>query len=168
MRMAKAIQSQRKLIYSKKMKIYVGADHRGYVSKQDVLNYLKSAGYDAEDVGDEQFNPEDDFPVFATKAVNKVLSSEDKDARAILICGSGQGMAMAANRFKGIRAGLGYDIDSAKGVRNDEDSNVLAIPAELFKNEDKHGVFVIIEAWLNTPFAGAARYIRRNQELDNL
>jgi ribose 5-phosphate isomerase B len=150
------------------MKIFVGADHRGYVSKQEVLNYLKSAGYDAEDIGDENFDPEDDFPVFATKATNKVLSSDDDDPRAILICGSGQGMAMAANRFKGIRAGLGYDIESAKSTRNDEDSNVLALPAELFKKEDKNNVFVIIEAWLNTPFAKAARFLRRNQELDNL
>ncbi|HUD03508.1 MAG TPA: RpiB/LacA/LacB family sugar-phosphate isomerase [Patescibacteria group bacterium] len=150
------------------MKIYVGADHRGYVAKQEVLNYLKKAGYEAEDIGDEQFNPEDDFPVFATKAANKVLSSQDADSRAILICGSGQGMAMAANRFKGIRAGLGYNVEAAKCTRNDEDSNVLALPAELFKTPSDQKVFVIIEAWLNTPFANAARFIRRNQELDNL
>lgn len=148
------------------MKIYVGADHRGYGSKQEVLDYLKKAEYDAEDVGDEQFDPEDDFPVFAARAVNRVLSSNDDDPRAILVCSSGQGMAMAANRFKGIRAGLGYSVEAAKDVRHDEDSNVLALPAELFKPENKHKAFVIIEAWLNTPFAKAARYFRRDQELD--
>lgn len=150
------------------MKIYVGADHKGYVPKDEVLSYLKQAGYAAEDIGDEQFDPEDDFPVFAAKAANKVLSSPDDEPRAILICSSGQGMAMAANRIKGIRAGLGYSVEAAKSTRNDEDSNVLALPSELFKNENKHNVFVIIEAWLNTPFAAAARYIRRNQELDRL
>lgn len=150
------------------MKIFVAADHRGYGPKEEVLKYLRQAGYSAEDIGDETFDPDDDFPVFASKATNKILSSSDDDPRGILICGSGQGMAMAANRIKGIRAGLGYSVESAKATRNDENSNVLALPAELFKSKEKHNVFVIIEAWLNTPFASAARYIRRNQELDKL
>jgi len=149
------------------MQIFVGADHRGYSLKGDVLKYLHTAGYQAEDIGDRQFDPEDDFPVFAQVAAQKVLGSADKDPRAILICGSGQGMLMAANRIKGIRAGLGWSIDAARGVRNDEDSNVLAIPADVF-NESHQKAFVMIEAWLNTPFAGAPRYIRRKQALDNL
>jgi len=149
------------------MYIYVGADHRGYGLKEEVLKYLKSAGYEAEDIGDKDFDPEDDFPVFASLAAQKVLSSQDTDPRAVLICGSGQGMLMAANRIKGIRAGLGWSAEAAKGIRNDEDSNVLAVPADLF-NVDHHKAFVVIETWLNTPFAGAARYIRRKAELDKL
>lgn len=149
------------------MHIYVGADHRGYGLKSDVIKYLRSAGYSVFDIGDKQFDPEDDFPVFANAAANKVLSSEDKDARAILLCGSGQGMIMAANRFKGIRAGLGWSIEAAKSMRNDEDSNILAMPADLFA-ADHHKAYVIIETWLNTPFAGAARFNRRKAELDNM
>lgn len=149
------------------MHIYVGADHKGYGLKQVVMDYLKKAGYSAEDAGDDHFDPEDDFPIFAAKTVQKLKTSQDEDPRAILICGSGQGMVMAANRFKGIRAGLGYSVESAKSIRNDEDSNVLALPAE-FMNEDHEKLFVIIEAWLNTPFANAARFVRRNKELDNL
>jgi ribose 5-phosphate isomerase B len=149
------------------MYIYVGADHRGYGLREEVLKYLKSAGYNVEDLGDKQFDPEDDFPVFASAAAQKVLSSTDEDPRAILICGSGQGMLMAANRIKGIRAGLGWSIEAAKGIRNDEDSNVLALPADLF-NDGHQKAFVVIEAWLNTPFAGAARYVRRKDELDNM
>lgn len=149
------------------MHIYVGADHRGYGLKEGVLAYLKKAGYVAEDIGDETYDPEDDFPVFARAATQKVLASNDTDPRAILICGSGQGMLMAANRIKGIRAGLGWSVEAAKGIRNDEDSNVLAIPADLF-HSDQQKALVIIEAWLNTPFANAARYIRRKNELDNL
>lgn len=149
------------------MYIYVGADHRGYGLKEEVLKYLKSAGYDAEDIGDKDFDPEDDFPVFASLAAQKVLASHDADPRAVLICGSGQGMLMAANRMKGIRAGLGWSTEAAKGIRNDEDSNVLAVPADLFK-ADHHKAFVVIETWLNTPFAGAARYVRRKAELDKL
>jgi ribose 5-phosphate isomerase B len=149
------------------MHIYVGSDHRGFELKSYVLKYLKSAGYTVEDIGDTQFDPEDDFPIFAATAAHKVLGSDDVDPRAILICGSGQGMIMAANRIKGIRAGLGWSIGAAKGVRNDEDSNVLAIPADLFDESHKKA-FDVIEAWLKTPFAGAARYVRRKNELDNL
>lgn len=149
------------------MHIFVGADHRGYGLKSDVIKYLRSAEYSVEDVGDKQFDPEDDFPVFAAAAAQKVLGSADNDPRAILICGSGQGMLMAANRIKGIRCGLGWSAEAAKGIRNDEDSNVLAMPADLFKI-DHHKAYVIIETWLNTPFAGAARFTRRKNELDNM
>lgn len=150
------------------MKIYVAADHNGYGLKQELLDYLKMAGYEAEDTGDDHYNPDDDFPVFAARAVNKLLSSDDEDPRAILICGSGQGMLMAANRFKGIRAGLGWSVEAAKALRNDENSNVLTLSARLFDEGKERQAFVITEAWLNTPFAKAARFIRRNQELDNL
>jgi ribose 5-phosphate isomerase B len=150
------------------MHIYVAADHKGYGLKQVVLDYMNKAGYTAEDVGDDHYDPEDDFPVFAANAVQRLQSSTDPDARAILICGSGQGMVMAANRFKGVRAGLGYSLEAARSIRNDEDSNVMALPAELMKEQNREKVFVIVEAFLNTPFANAARFIRRNKELDNL
>lgn len=150
------------------MKIYVGADHRGFEYKQGVVDYLKKAGYQVEEAGNEKLELQDDFPVFAARAVQKIKTSEDSDPRAILICASGQGMAMAANRFKGIRAGLGWSVDAAKAVRNDEDSNVLALPAEFLGQYGSKKAFDIIEAFLKTPFEGAARFMRRNQELDNL
>lgn len=137
------------------MKVFVGADHKGHGPKSLLLEYLAKAGYDAEDVGDKKFDPEDDFPVFASAAVQKVVGHDPKDARAILICGSGQGMVMAANRFKGIRAGLGWNIDAAKSIRNDEDSNVLALPSELFEGNGQKA-FVIVETWLNTPLPAQA------------
>jgi ribose 5-phosphate isomerase B len=149
------------------MKIFVGADHNGFELKEKVIDYLKKAGHDVEDAGDEVYNPDDDFPVFAAKVVNKLKASDNKDPRAVLICGSGQGMVIAANRHKGIRAGLGWDVEAAKSLRNDEDSNVLGLPGLLLKNNpDK--AFDIIDVWLKTPFANAARFIRRNKELDNL
>lgn len=149
------------------MYIYLAADHRGYGLKEHALAYLKQAGYMVEDVGDEKYNPDDDFNIFALSAAQKVLASTNSDPRAILICGSGQGMLMAANRLKGIRAGLGWSIEAAKNIRNDEDSNVLALPADIFAGGHQKA-FVIIEAWLNTPFAGAARYVRRNKALDEI
>ncbi len=147
------------------MKIYVGADHRGFSLKKELVEFLRSTGYDVVDEGDEQLKPEDDFPQFAGKVATGVLGSDDQDARGILLCGSGQGMCMAANRFKGIRAALAIDADSAKTTRNDDDSNVLCLPADILKKDKANQ---IVETWLSTPFAGASRFIRRNKEMDEL
>jgi ribose 5-phosphate isomerase B len=149
------------------MIVYVGSDHNGFEMKKQVLDYLAKRSTPALDVGDERLDPQDDFPVFAAKAVHAMQTSPEKDARAILICGSGQGMLIAANRFKGVRAGLGWSIDAAKGIRNDEDSNVLALPSELLQSNSTLAQN-IIDAWLDTPFAAASRYVRRNSELDQL
>lgn len=147
------------------MKIYIGADHRGFHLRNVLIDYLKNAGYDIEDEGDEKLNPEDDYPQFARKVSQKVLESNDSEPRGILICGSGQGMCMAANRIKGIRAGLGYNSQAARAIRNDEDSNVLCLPADIVSDDV---VNIIVETWLNTPFAGAPRFLRRMKEMDEM
>lgn len=147
------------------MKIFIGADHNGFHMRNSIIEYLKRAGYDVQDDGDAALDPTDDFPVFAAKVVNDVLTSDDHDARGILICGSGQGMCMAANRFRGIRACMGYDRESVKATRKDEDSNILCLAASI---ADKDTVNVLLETFLNTPFSHLARHQRRLQELDNL
>lgn len=149
------------------MIVFVGSDHNGFAMKALVLAYLKKRGTPATDIGDEKLDPDDDFPIFASRAVSAIKTSHDPDSRAILICGSGQGMMIAANRFHGIRAGLGWSVNAAKDIRNDEDSNVLALPAELLK-DNQILAQNIIDAFLDTSFAGAARYKRRNRELDEL
>ncbi len=147
------------------MKIYLGSDHNGYHMRRTLGAYLKSAGYDVADDGDERLDPEDDYPVFAGRVVADMLASSDDEVRGILVCGSGQGMCMAANRFKGIRACLGYDQESVRSARNDDDANVLCLPARSLTDQQAN---VIVETWLNTPFAAAPRFIRRNQEMDTL
>lgn len=145
------------------MKIYIGADHRGYALKQRLVSYLNRAGYEIEDKGDKQLDPEDDFPQFAARVATAVAGGKENDAMGILICGSGQGMAMAANRFKGVRAALCWDRQSAREARNDDDSNVLCLPAQ---QVDQHDAEVITETWLNTKFAGAPRFVRRIEQID--
>lgn len=147
------------------MKIFIGADHNGFHLKEDVFAYLSKRGFDTEDVGDRELNPEDDFPEFAQMAAIKVLGEDD--SRAILICGGGQGMAMAANRFRGIRAGVIWDDYEARMTRNDNDSNVLCLPSRILE-KDAPEWQAIIDSWLDTPFAQAARYTRRNRQLDEL
>ena len=147
------------------MNIYVGADHNGFDLKKKVVRYLKSQGYNVNDEGDESYSPDDDFTIYASRVVH-ALQADNINARGILICGSGQGMVIAANRFRGIRAGLGWSVSAARSIRNDEDSNVLALPAELFKTDLAWKN--VIDTWLKTPFANATRYKRRNRQLDEL
>ncbi len=147
------------------MKIYIGADHRGFYLKKDLVEFLQRSGYDVVDEGDKQLNPEDDFPQFAGRVATNVLASDDPDPRGILLCGSGQGMCIAANRFRGIRAALAYDAAAAKSSRNDDDSNVLCLPADILKKDKANQIAI---TWLSTSFADARRFRRRNKELDEL
>jgi len=147
------------------MKIFVGADHNGFHLRNSLISYLQRAGYDVVDEGDQRLDPDDDFPVFAHKVVSEVLTSDDPDPRGILICGSGQGMCMAANRFNGIRSALVYDRASARSSRNDDNSNVMCLPANILEKDETN---VLVETWLSTPFAKAPRFVRRLHQLDNL
>ncbi len=147
------------------MKIYLGADHNGFYLRSDLSKFLRSKGYQVGDDGDQLLDPADDFPIFAQKVVSHVLSSDEEDPRGILVCGSGQGMCIAANRFKGIRATLGYDIQSARSSRSDDNSNILCLPAQIL---EKDKAYAILETWLSTPFSNAPRFSRRLKEIDEL
>lgn len=149
------------------MKIYLGSDHRGFHLKEQVFAYLAKHGYQVVDVGDREMDPDDDFPQFAQAAALQVIGDESADPRAILLCGGGQGMAMAANRFRGIRASVIWDANEAKMARRDNNSNVLCLPARMLENNPAAWQG-IIETWLNTPYANAPRYNRRNAQLDEL
>lgn len=150
------------------MKIYLGADHQGYHLKEKIFAYLAKRGYDVEDMSGDVLDPNDDFPLFAQAVALKVIGSDDKDPRGILICGGGQGMAMAANRFRGIRASVIWDAYEAKMTRYDNNSNVLSLPSRVVADAEDGVWQGILETWLNTEFAGAVRFKRRNAELDEL
>lgn len=150
------------------MKIYLGADHQGFHLKEKVLSYLAERGYKVEDLSGASLDLSDDFPVFAQAVAAKVIGSNDSDPRGILICGGGQGMAMAANRFRGIRASVIWDAKEAKVTRHDNNSNVLSLPARVVMNSDDSLWQDILETWLKTEFADAVRFRRRNAEIDEL
>ena len=149
------------------MNIYLGADHQGFYLKEKVFAYLAKHSYNIIDVGGKELDPADDFPDFAQMAATKLIGDDSKDPRAILLCGGGQGMAIAANRFRGIRASVIWDAYEAKMTRHDNDSNVLCLPSRILENNEEAWEG-IIETWLNTPFAGAARFKRRNTQIDEL
>lgn len=147
------------------MKIFLGADHNGFAMKAALAEALRKDGHEVIDEGDRDLNPDDDFPQFAEATVRAMQAAGGEHDRGILICGSGQGMCMAANRFKGIRASLCWDEEEARAARNDDDSNILCLPA---RSIDAAKALAITEAWLATPFAAAPRFKRRIAQLDQL
>lgn len=149
------------------MKVFIGADHGGYYLKEKIEAHLVKAGHDVEDVGDNVFDPNDDYPQFAFMAAMKLLGSEDPDPRAIVICKGGQGVAIAGNRIRGIRAVVLADVEEAKMSRNDNDANMLCLPARVLEN-DQAKTFDIVDAWLNTPFSKAERHVRRLREIEEI
>jgi ribose 5-phosphate isomerase B len=145
--------------------IYIGADHNGFAYKEKLVDVLRESGYTVVDVGNSRLEPVDDYPVFAGQVVASLSADNDPDSKGILICGSGHGVCIAANRFRGMRACVCWNVELARVARNDDDSNILCLSARYVPYED---TLEIVKTWLETPFAGAVRFRRRLQEVDEL
>ena len=130
------------------MKIVVAADHGGFALKELIQNNLLQAGHHILDVGCSS-NASVDYPDFAEKAVAKILSGECQ--RGILVCGTGIGMSIAANRHKQIRAANCFDVNTAKLSREHNDANILCLGARVLETED---AMRMVTTWLETEFAG--------------
>jgi ribose 5-phosphate isomerase B len=144
--------------------IYIGADHRGFDLKEVLKNSLKLAGYSVMDLGSAVKDENDDYPAIAMKVAEKV-SLEVETARGVLICGSGVGVSVVANKFKGIRAALVGNPNQAFDSRNDDNANVLALGSNYLDEETAKKIIV---TWLETPFASDERYKRRIEEISAL
>jgi ribose 5-phosphate isomerase B len=149
------------------MIVFLGSDHGGFYLREKVEAHLLKAGIKVEDVGNQVLDPADDYPQFAFAAATKLLGSTDADPRAILICKGGQGMAIAANRIRGVRAVVISDVEEAKMSRNDNDANVLSLPSRVLES-DEQLAFDIIDTWLKTPFSRAERHSRRLREIEEV
>lgn len=145
------------------MKIYLGSDHRGFALKEKLKNLLTEWGYDYEDVGPFEYNKDDDYPDFATAVAEAVGTKEG--ARGILICGSGIGVCIAANKMKGIRAGTMASSEQTKASVSDEDTNVLCLSAN-YTSEEK--IMEIAKTFLETKFSGEERHTRRVRKIKDL
>ena len=149
------------------MTIFIGADHNGWHLKRELTSQLKRRGHKVVDDGSNSPDPSDDFPTLAARVCQSVLGAGSTNGRGILICGSGQGMVIAANRFRGIRAVLLENKEQARLARNDDDSNILAIGAKTIQ-AGLEEVLDIIDVWLTTPFEDLPRRRRRLTQLDQL
>jgi ribose 5-phosphate isomerase B len=134
--------------------IAVGADHAGFLLKQDLKQWLVARGHTVLDAGT-QSTVSVDYPDFA-EAVAHIVTGGDAE-RGVLVCGTGIGMAIAANKVHGIRAGVCRDVETARLSRQHNDLNVLALAGRSTSRED--GI-AIVSAWLETPFEGG-RHERR-------
>jgi ribose 5-phosphate isomerase B len=150
------------------MKVYLAADHRGLNLKEKIFAYLSKREYEVIDVSGKEPKPDDDFPQFAQAAALKLIDEDPDTDRAILICSGGQGMAMAANRFRGVRAIVVTTPDDARYGRIDNDANAISLSAQLFDIGDDQYWQDIVDTFLNTDFSGATRFVRRNRQLDEL
>jgi len=136
------------------MRIAIGCDHGGIVLKPAVLEYLKANGYEVEDLGSYD-NERVDYPVYAKKVAEKVASGDCK--KGILLCGTGIGMSIAANKVKGIRAAVLSDEFSAAACSAHNDANVLCLGGRVVSPEK---AVKLVDLWLTTPFEGD-RHVRR-------
>jgi ribose 5-phosphate isomerase B len=146
------------------MKIYIGADHAGYKLKNALREHLTHTGFEVEDVGAKTLEAEDDYPRYAYAVAAKILGGDDGDL-GLLICGSGQGMSMAANRVNGVRAALAWDTASATAAREDDNANVLVLPARFIND---YAASDMVDAWLGAKFKSNPKYLRRLDELEEL
>lgn len=146
------------------MIIYIGADHRGFELKGQIKNDLKLAGYTVTDVGAEVYDKDDDYPDFAVKVAERI-SLESETARGILICGSGVGVDVVANKFKNVRCALASNPDQAFDSRHDDNSNILSLGANYLDHEAAKKIVV---TWLETPFGGDERFKRRLDKIASL
>lgn len=144
-------------------KIIIGSDHTGVNLKQEIKKVLLQQNVVFEDVGVEDSNEASDYPNIAKKVTKLITADKTNQTKGILICGTGTGMSIAANRVKGIRAAIAYDTYSAKMARADNDANVLCLRARYFPF-DKSKEFV--KTWLQTPFSKLKRHKQRIEQLD--
>jgi RpiB/LacA/LacB family sugar-phosphate isomerase len=150
------------------MKVYIGADHRGFELKEKITKWLFEWGYQYIDVGAQILDPSDDYTKFAAEVASMIGRSASAKATAdkgILLCGSGVGADVAANKFDGVRASVGIDAKQVKEGREDDDMNVLVIAAD-HTSEDL--AKEMIKAFLETKFDEKARHKRRLEDIKKI
>jgi len=154
--------------------IYIGADHKGYKLKETLEIYLQELGYDfsvkggsasgGEDLGAFELNPDDDYPDFALAVAKKVAENPEEN-RGILICGSGVGVDIVANKIRNIRSALCFDVKQAQMSRNDDNANILSLSADFISEGLAKE---IVKIWLETPFSGLEHHARRINKIKEI
>ena len=147
--------------------IILASDHAGFKLKEAVKSFLESKKAHVLDVGAHEFNEADDYPPYMTAAAMKVAADLSGETKAVIFGGSGEGEAIVANRFPGVRAVVWYggSQEILKFARQDNDSNVLSLGARFV---DEGEAKKAVELWLNTPFSNEERHKRRIAEIDNI
>lgn len=148
------------------MKIYFASDHAGFEMKRALLEFVKTLGLEAEDLGPFELNDDDDYPLYIEK-VGLEIFKDPVNCKGIILGGSGQGEAIVANRFPNVRAVVFYggDKEIIKASREHNDANVLSLGARFIEIEKAKEA---VKLWLQTTFSGDKRHIRRLEEIDKM
>ncbi|KKR89127.1 MAG: hypothetical protein UU85_C0003G0044 [Candidatus Wolfebacteria bacterium GW2011_GWA2_42_10] len=146
------------------MLIYIGADHQGFRLKESLKKFLKNQGYEIVDVGNSHYDEDDDYPDFAGLVARQV-AQDSTNRRGVVICSSGVGVDITANKFKGARSALVDNIEAARLSRHDDDANVLALAARFINEEEAKK---ILDIWLKTPFSGEEKHKKRLEKIKNI
>lgn len=142
------------------MNVAVGSDHAGFPLKPTVIDAIRAAGHTPVDCGAYELDPNDDYPDFAEKVARAVI--DGRAERGILVCGSGVGASVAANKFRGIRSALCHDTFSARQGVEDDSMNVLALGARII---GPALAAELVEAFLKATFSNAERHRRRLEKV---
>ena len=142
-----------------KKKIYLGSDHAGFELKEKIKGFLTDLGYQYEDLGPKKYEAGDDYPDYAYLVANKV---SETDSYGILVCSSGVGMCIAANKVKGIRAVNAYNVEVAEKSREHNNTNILCLGQNYINSQFAKD---IIKVWLETDFSSEERHLRRVQKI---
>ena len=143
--------------------VYVGADHAGFDLKESLKSHLEHKGYVVEDLGAHELVPGDDYPEYAA-AVAKAVRNH-AGSLGILACGNAEGVCIVANKFDGIRAGVGYSIEAASTMRNDDNANIICLPGRTPTQDEP---LKIADTFLTIPFSGAERHARRLSQVRDI
>jgi ribose 5-phosphate isomerase B len=149
--------------YTRRMKLILGADHRGFELKEHLRQWLTNQGHEVIDSGSFELNQDDDYPVIGFAAADE-LKNITEPALGIVICGSGVGIAIAANKVNGIRCALGFSAEQIAASRREDNINMLSLPAEYISSSDAEK---IVEAFMTTPFAEKEKYVRRIAQIES-
>ena len=145
------------------MRIYLGADHRGFELKSKLKRWLEQAGHQVEDCGAHEHTLRDDYVDFAAEVGRRV--NNEQGSRGVVICGSGAGVDITANKIKGVRCVLGFNIEQVRAARNDDNVNILALASDFTLFEDAK---ILIETFLQTPFDPTDNHARRIEKIKSL
>jgi len=144
------------------MKVFIGADHRGYNLKEFLKKKLKKNNYEFEDCGNLVYDPGDDYSDFAFRVGESV--KENSGSLGILICGSGAGVCFAVNKIKGIRGALAMNPEMAKTIKADDDINVLCLASDFI---EENLAWETVKTFLETKFKNEEKYLRRIKKVED-
>ena len=145
------------------MKIYLGADHRGFEEKEKIKQWLAAKDYKVEDLGNYKLDPDDDYPIFSEK-VGKAVA-KNPGSLGILLCGSGVGATAAVNKIDGVVASVGISVNQVRAGRHDDDMNVLVLAADETPLDKSKA---LVKIFIKEKFGKAKRYERRLKQVEKL